>query len=120
MSKKESKSKKHSTLEKSFVPLAFLTGNPTNPNAVPFSATAPEGLALVFSAPTTVEADLIRQVLQNAGFHVEYVSPVSTGVFGTRGSVHVYVHASQEKDACEFISQLRETTGEEQDKADEV
>ena len=118
--KKEAKSGKHSILEKLFAPFAFLTGNPTKPSAVPFLATAPKGLALVFSASIPAEADWIRQVLRNAGFHVEYVPPVTTGVFGTSGSAHVYVRADQNQDAREFISQFLETAGENRNKEDEM
>jgi len=38
--------------QKIFAPFAFLLGKPMDPNTVPFTATAPDGLALVFSAPT--------------------------------------------------------------------
>ena len=115
MSEKQDKPRAHSFLERAFVPLAFLTGNPTNPYAVPFSTTAPKGLVLLHSAQNPSEADLIRQILQDAGFHVEYVPATTTGVFGTSGSVHVYVHTSEREDAHEFLRQLREPVNEEQE-----
>ena len=120
MSKKTEQPKAHSLREMAFVPLAFLTGNPTTPHAVPLSTTAPEGLALVCSARTAPEGDLIRQILRDAGFHVEYVPPMTTGLFGTSGSVHVYVHAREQEEACEFLRQLRETSMEEQEEKDDV
>ena len=110
---KEEKSDKHAITEKIFAPFALLFGgSPTNPYAVPLSVTAPEGLALVHSAANPPEAALISQILQNAGFLVEYVPPATTGAFGTSGSRHVYVHANQKQDACEFLSQLLQAEGE--------
>ena len=94
-------------LEKLFAPFVYLLGQPTNPGAVPFTATEPEGLALIYTAPTAPEADLTRQMLGYAGFRVEYV-PATTGVFGTTGSVHVYVHADEETEAREFLDELWE------------
>jgi len=120
MSNDKNESPETSSAEKQFTPFVSLTDNPTNPNAVPFSTTAPEGLALVYSAGNPSEADLTRQVLRDAGFHVEYVPSVTTGVFGTTGSAHVYVDACQEKEACEFLRQLRETAVEEQLQDDET
>jgi hypothetical protein len=108
MNKKEGKTDIHESKEKLFAPFAFLFCVPTNPYTVPFSTTAPEGLDLVCSAPSTCEGDWIRQVLQDAGFHVEFVPPVTTGAFGTSGSAHVYVHAAEAKEAREFLVQLRE------------
>jgi hypothetical protein len=120
MSKGDKNPKRHSASEKALAPLAFLTGCPTNPSAVPFSTTAPEGLALVCSASTPAEADLIREVLRNAGFPVEYVPAVTTGAFGTTGNVHIYVQAGQEQGAREFLSQLRETREDGQDENAEM
>jgi len=97
-----------------FAPFSFFAGTPTNPVGVPFSTTAPEGLALVCSAPTPSEADLVRQFLQDAGFHVEFVAPVTTGAFGTSGSNHVFVRADEEKEAREFLNQLQEKSAQEQ------
>jgi hypothetical protein len=115
VSNRESKSKKRSIWEKIFAPFGFLTVNPTNPYKVPLSTTAPKDLLLIHSAPTPAEADLLRQMLHSAGFHVEYVPPATTGAFGSTGSVHVYVRANEKKDACEFISQLWETPEQEYD-----
>ena len=123
MSKKKGKAATHSSTEKIFALFALLTGTgsiPTNPHAVPFEAIAPEGLAIVCSAANPAEGDLVRQMLRDAGFHVEYVPAVTTGVFGTSGSAHVFVHASEEREAHEFLSQLRETAGENQNKENEV
>ena len=120
MSKEKGKVDGGSRAERIFAPLAFLTGNPTNPHAVPLSTNAPEGLALVYSAASPPEADWVRQVLLSAEFHVEYVAASTTGVFGTSGNVHVYVHAGQEKEAREFLSQLREKAAEEHGQEDQV
>jgi hypothetical protein len=109
----------HSRSEKAFVPIALVTGNPTNPFTVPFPTSTPDGLAHVGSAPNPAEAELTRQTLIDAGFHVEYVPSVTTGVFGTTGSVHVYVRASEKNETCEFLRQLQQTGGETQDEEDE-
>ena len=115
MSKKRDQSEAHSPAEKAFAPFAFFAGTPTNPVGVPFSTTAPEGLALVCSAPTPSEADLVRQFLRDAGFHVEFVPPVNTGAFGTSGSNHVFVRADEEEDALKFLNQLQQdAAGEEE------
>jgi hypothetical protein len=68
---------------------------------------APEGLALVCSAATAAEADLIRQLLKSAGFHVEFVPPDTTGMFGTTGSMHVHVRADEQEEAREFLHELQ-------------
>ena len=120
MSEKRKKPKAHSLVQKMLAPFGLLTGTPINPNAVSFSTTAPRGLALVYSAPTPPEANLTCQILRDAGFHVEYVPPVTTGVFGTAGSVHVYVPANEEEEACEFLRQLRETSKEEAEENDDI
>ena len=122
MSKKKGKAATHSRTEKIFALFALLTGTgiPTNPHAVLFETIAPEGLAIVCSAASPAEGDLIRQILRDAGFHVEYVPAVTTGVFGTSGSAHVFVHASEEREAREFLSQLREKAVEEQNKEDQM
>jgi hypothetical protein len=120
MSKKREQSETHSPTEKAFAPFAFFAGTPTNPVGVPFSTAAPEGLALVCSAPTPSEADLVRQILQDAGFHVEFVPAVNTGAFGTSGSIHVFVRLDQEKEAREFLDQLQEKSAEEQEQEDET
>jgi len=118
MSKKKEKASTHSSKEKFFAPFGFLLGIPTNPHAIPFKITVPEGLAHVCSATNPAEADFIRQMLQNAGFHVEHVPAVTT-VFGTSGNAHVFVHAGEEKEAREFLSQLQKTVAEEQNKENE-
>ena len=105
--KEKDKAKRRSILEKIFAPFAFLICcEPTNPFVVPLSSVAPEGLAVVYTARTPSEAELVRQILQKAGFHVEYVPPATTGAFGTSGSVYVYVHAGEKESAQEFLSQL--------------
>lgn len=115
MSDSEKETGEHSRTEKAFVPLAFLAGTPTNPHAAPLLSNAPEGLAFVCAAPTAAEADLIRQMLRDAGFTVEHVAASATGVFGTTGNANVYVHAGEEAEAREFLSQLLEKSAEKRD-----
>ena len=99
--------------EKVMTPFVFLTGNPTKPHAMTIATTAPDGLALVHSATNPAEADYLRQVLQGEGFHVEYVPPVTTGIFGTTGSPHIFVAAEEEDEAREFLRQYLEGDVEE-------
>ncbi len=113
MDKKKRKEGERTNKERAFAPFAFLTGNPTNPVEVPFSSTAPEGLALVYTASNSSEADWVRQVLRDAGFHVEFVPSATTGAFGMSGSVHVYVHTEEVKEALEFLRELQEKSLEE-------
>lgn len=77
---------------------------PTNPHEVPLANAMPEGLALVHMAATTAEADLLRQVLADAGFHPEFVPSHSTGVFGTSGSPYVCVRKDEAGEVREFLS----------------
>lgn len=100
-------------VEKIFALFALLMVEPTNPFAVPFSNAAPEGLEIVYIARTPSEAELVRQILIKAGFHMEYVPPPLTGALGTSGSVCVYVHAGKKESAQEFLSQLQREAGEE-------
>ena len=82
----------------------FILGTPTNPNRVLVGYTEPEGLTLVHCAATTAEADLLRQILEDAGFRPEYVSSVGPGGFGTSGSPYVCVPAEEGEEARRFIA----------------
>ena len=117
MSKINKHSQTLSLWEKLLSPFAFLTGNPTRPHKVPYMATEPTGLVLIHSALNPAEADLLRQVLQNEGIRVEYVPPVTTGVFGTTGSPYIYVPADQETEARNFLREYFDD-GNESDPSD--
>lgn len=85
---------------------------PSNNNRVPFLNTSPQGLRLIHAADHPAEADLLRQVLAEAGFHVEYVPSIGTGVFGTQGNRNVYVHESQADEAAAFLAEYMNATPE--------
>jgi hypothetical protein len=48
---------------------------------------------------------LLRQVLTEAGFHIEYVASANAGVFGTPGNNSVYVQASEFEEAKKFLDE---------------
>ncbi len=62
-------------------------------------------LRLLHTANTTAEADMLRQLLIDAGFHIEYVPSASTGIFGTSGSSSIYIQPDQFEDADAFLKQ---------------
>lgn len=70
MSKKNKK-------EKKLFPFALLTGNPTKPNRISLSSTAPEELTLIYTAPNLAIAEWLRQLLSESGFKAEYVPQLS-------------------------------------------
>ncbi|MGI8905395.1 MAG: hypothetical protein ACR2IE_02765 [Candidatus Sumerlaeaceae bacterium] len=78
---------------------------PANPAPDAFDDTAPSGLKLLHVAPTTAEADLMRQVLAEAGFEIQYVAASSTGVFGTSGNRSIHVREDQFEDANQFLTE---------------
>lgn len=65
----------------------------------------PDGLQLVYTAINTIEADMLRQVLADAGFSVEFVPSASTGVFGTSGSSEIYVAAPEAQAAAAYLNE---------------
>jgi len=105
----------HSPAEKAAVPIALISGVPTNPHAVPFATSTPDGLAHVCSASNPAEAELMRQTLIDAGYHAEYVPSVTTGAFGTSGSAHMYVQASEKDEVREFLRQLQDSAPDQGD-----
>lgn len=113
MQPSEDKRPPHSTAERAFALWSLLmVGSPTDAGAIPPIRTAPSGLRLVYSAPTASEAEWLRQMLLQSGFHVEFVPSITSGIFGTTGSVDVYVEAEQAEDAIEFLGELARGTGE--------
>ncbi len=79
------------------------TMTPANPAG--FSGAAPHGLALLHVAGTMAEAEMLRQVLTEAEFHVEYVAGAATGIFGTAGNNSVYVQANEFEHARAFLDE---------------
>ena len=92
---------------------------PAAPFEVPFFSDVPEGLAIAYTAANSAEADMVRQMLQDAGFHVEYVASYRSGVWIAGSSVHVYIHADEVEEARLFLRQLNEKAAEEQSREDE-
>jgi hypothetical protein len=76
---------------------------PSNPSMVPFIEPDPDGLKLLFTATSAAEADLLRQVLVEAEFDVEYVSSTMTGIFGTSGNPCIYVRTGEYGEALAFL-----------------
>jgi hypothetical protein len=64
---------------------------------------APRGLKLLHVTSTVAEADLLRQVMTDAGFRMEYVASEATGVFGTSGNSSIYIPEDQYDAANEFL-----------------
>ncbi len=83
---------------------AFFT-QPTNPARIGQGVPSPEGLRLVHCAATVAEAEMLRQLLSEEGFHVEHVPSTSTGVFGTTGNSSVYVRDDQFESAQTFLEE---------------
>lgn len=72
---------------------------------------SPEGLVLVRSADSAPEADLLRQVLVEAGFHPEYVPTALRGSAASGGydSPYIYVPEAEAREARRFLVEyLRE------------
>lgn len=81
------------------------SGTPTEVGAhLPLSPT-PEGLALAYTAEDYSQAALLRQLLEQEGFHPEWVSSFTTGAFGINDSPNVYVHAEECEPARAFIEE---------------
>lgn len=67
---------------------------------------APRGLVLLHVTATTAEADMLRQVLTEAGFHMEYVAGAATGIFGTTGNNSIYVQSAEFDQADAFLKEF--------------
>jgi hypothetical protein len=70
-----------------------------------FDEATPDGLSLLHHAINNSEAEMIRQVLVEVGFHPEYVATAATGVLGTSGSTAIYVPTLELKDASAFLGE---------------
>lgn len=84
-------------------PILAATAFPINPSRIHFLEGTPMGLELLYTADSIPEADMLRQVLIEAGFHVEYVPASAMGVFGVSGSPTLYVPDSELAAAAEFL-----------------
>lgn len=70
---------------------------------------APEGLALIYTAANTVEAEMLRQILNEAGFHAEFVPSSFMGIFGAGGNSDIYVAADEAEAAGKFLKEYLES-----------
>lgn len=78
------------------------------PYRVPFLGVlegCPTGLKPLYTANSSPEAEMLRQVLIDASFHVEYVPTPATGVFGVTGSSTIYVPEDELGAATEFLGE---------------
>lgn len=72
------------------------------------SEAQPEGLRVLHVATSIAEADMLRQVLAEAGFNIEFVPATSTGVFGTTGNSVIYIAEADYAAASEFLKEYLE------------
>jgi hypothetical protein len=86
-------------------PLGLWVGMPTDPYRVPFLEGCPMDLKALYTAGSSPEAEMLRQVLIDAGFHVEYVPSPATGVFGVTGNSTIYVPAGEFDAATQFLGE---------------
>lgn len=77
---------------------------PTNTGRVIVEESAAGG-RLIHTADTSAEADMLRQLLADAGFHIEFVPSASMGIFGTPGNSSIYVKPAEYEDAQAFLNQ---------------
>lgn len=79
-------------LEKLFaIPSFLFGGTPTNPVKFGGIGGEPGGVRMIHQALNPAEAEMIRQFLRSEGISVQFVPPVSTGIFGPVGSDCVHV-----------------------------
>ncbi|MEN6626608.1 MAG: hypothetical protein ABFD69_10305 [Candidatus Sumerlaeia bacterium] len=69
------------------------------------SSSTPEGLERIHTAMNSIEAEMLRQVLTDAGFSVEFVPSASTSVFGTSGSSEIFVAAPEAQAAAAYLNE---------------
>jgi hypothetical protein len=86
--------------------LSWLSGKPNADmaHADPAFDRAPDGMRWIYTAGNTVEADMLRQTLQENGFQTEYVPWSLTGVIGATGSPHIYAPEDEAEAAAEFLN----------------
>lgn len=81
------------------------TLTPTNPTNVAVGGPAPEGLELLHTAGTAAEAEMLSEVLAEAGFHMEHVASPGMGIFGSVGNSSVYVRSEEFHEAAAFLKE---------------
>lgn len=87
----------------------FLFGamvQPTNAARVVLGQAEPDGLRFLHAAATIPEAEMLRQVLTDAGFHIEHVAAAATGAFGINANSSIYVRADQYEEADAFLREF--------------
>jgi hypothetical protein len=71
----------------------------------PSNEPSPMEVVELYVANSIPEADLISQVLIEAGFRVEHVPTAATGMFGITGSNIIYIQAEDYDEAALFLKQ---------------
>ena len=66
---------------------------------------APRGLVMLHSTQTVAEAELLRQVLHQAGFPTQHVPSAGAGVFGTTGNNTIYISEELLPEARAFLEE---------------
>lgn len=92
----------------SMVPLCAAAGAPLYPAQLPLPAIAPEGTRWIHAAASPAEADYLRQILAQAGFHPPYVPPAITGVVGAVGTIHLYLPEEEAEEGSQFLREFLE------------
>ncbi len=82
------------------------TMQPTNHAEVVLGGMDPGGFRLLHAAPNVAEADMLRQVLIDAGFHMEHIPTANTGVFGTTGNHNIYALNAEYDAADAFLKEF--------------
>lgn len=80
-----------------------INAQPANPNKTPLFTPSPDGLQQVWMAANVAEADLLRNLLIENGFHPEHVPSGTMGVFGANLIPSVHVPTAEAEEAREFI-----------------
>lgn len=97
----------YSLLERCAFTLGALFGVNLRHDATPSPSDTPDGLVYLYSERTSEEAELTRQILREAGFHVEFVPQMWSGIYGQRGSPDIYVRTDEVQEVLGFLKDLR-------------
>ncbi len=86
---------------------AAILGQSAGRGAPAASNDTPEGLVYLYSESSAAEAALTRQLLNQQGFHVEYVPEKWNGMYGLTGSPDIYVRPDEVQPILGFLKELR-------------
>ncbi|HBF33614.1 TPA: hypothetical protein DDW35_03525 [Candidatus Sumerlaeota bacterium] len=92
---------------------------PVSPMQLPAFGNPPDGLRLLHCADSVPEAELLTQVLTEAGIHVEFVPTWTGGAFGMSGSNNdIYVQEDDFSKAKELVKEYFDGNPVEEDLAE--